>query len=348
MLIYNFGTQLLIQAARLINGLLLVKAEEFTRIPKDPVKPASEKDLAGIDKVVVAQVSSSWARFMDALEIGLLAVRGVGWNYQAKKIPGGKPADYPRFRFVVENLCGAIWRTIAIDLTMSYIRTTPMSDPSPIGRLGITAAPVHLRLFRGVLIFYGSRLAMDLIYSIAASVFVGIGLYNPSDYPPLMGKKRDAYTVRRFWSHTWHQMLRPIAEPPTNYIVHNILHIKKGSYISNYSKVFSAFFVAYVVHAYATHMAGGDQLADWNFFMSQAVAIWVEETIVKIVKGATGFGATKQQQQVGYWIGYLWTIAFVSVSGTFWFEGYANSGAYMLPPFFGVSLVETALAKLGI
>ena len=50
----------------------------------------------------------------------------------------------------------------------------------------------------------------------------------------------------RFWSKTR---------------LHDVLGIKKGTYLPNYGKVFGAFFVAYALHGYGSDMAGGRAIA---------------------------------------------------------------------------------------
>lgn len=129
--------------------------------------------------------------------------------------------------------------------------------------------------------------------------------------------------------------MRAVAEPSVNFFARNVFRIPKGSYLSNYFKVFGAFFVAYAAHGYGTYRANGNHMIDWNFFMSQAVAIWVEETVVKIVKGLN----IPVPPTLATAIGYLWTGMFIAVSSMFWQEGYASFGAFVVPPF-GYSPVE--------
>lgn len=58
-------------------------------------------------------------------------------------------------------------------------------------------------------------------------------------------------------SHTWHQMMRNDSEPPVNFLARKIFHIPPRTYLSNYPKIFGAFFVAYVLHGYGLQIAGG-------------------------------------------------------------------------------------------
>lgn len=130
--------------------------------------------------------------------------------------------------------------------------------------------------------------------------------------------------------------MRNVAEPPVHALA-RALHIPKGSYLSNYFKVFGAFFVAYALHGYGTHLGGGTQGADWNFFMSQAVAIWVEETAVRLFK-RSGLSVRPSLAKL---VGYIWTALFIATSVMLWFEQYATFGAFTNPPF-GFSIVDSS------
>ncbi|KAF3164102.1 hypothetical protein TWF788_001240 [Orbilia oligospora] len=44
----------------------------------------------------------------------------------------------------------------------------------------------------------------------AAAVLVGIS--RPEDWPPVLGPVQEAYSLRRFWAKTWHQLFRNIFE----------------------------------------------------------------------------------------------------------------------------------------
>src|SRR5947208_14916883 len=117
-----------------------------------------------------------------------------------------------------------------------------------------------------------------------------------------MGRCVDGKEARgRFWSKTR---------------LHDVLGIKKGTYLPNYGKVFGAFFVAYALHGYGSDMAGGSHVGDWNYFMSQALAIWVEETVLKLatilrIRPILGDGLARA-------VGYLWTGAFTLYSFMIW------------------------------
>lgn len=122
-----------------------------------------------------------------------------GRRYQVKKVPKGKPAHYPRWKFVSQMLFGAAWRFIAVDIINTYMRSTPLGK-LPIQRR-LAEEPLPFGVFKGFVLFcLAGRFGIDMMYRVCAAFLVGLGLYDPSYFPPLMGRKRDAYTVRGFWS----------------------------------------------------------------------------------------------------------------------------------------------------
>lgn len=72
--LYSGGCQMFTVWVRIMNGLLLQSGHDFTRAP---VK--SGVDTAKTNKEVVVQHKSTWRHLGDAVEIGFMATRGVGW-----------------------------------------------------------------------------------------------------------------------------------------------------------------------------------------------------------------------------------------------------------------------------
>jgi len=99
---------------------------------------------------------------------------------------------------VTENLLAAAWRIVAADAINVYHRRTPLGDLTL--EWDVLTTPLPIRLFRGLLGIFAGRFAIDAAYRIPAAVSVAVGMYDPSDWPPLMGRLGEAYTVRRAWS----------------------------------------------------------------------------------------------------------------------------------------------------
>jgi hypothetical protein len=58
------------------------------------------------------------------------------------------------------------------------------------------------------------------------------------------------------------------------------------------------------MHVYGSILAEGRDTGDWDFFMGQTVATWVEETVLK----AAWALEMPERTRLGRVIGYLWTV----------------------------------------
>lgn len=194
-------------------------------------------------------------------------MRGIGWGFQVKNIPSGKHPGYPRGKFVVESLANAMLYFALADMGAAYIKSTPLGKV-PLTRT-LYDEPFPKGWVIGALIFLVVEWILITLHSLVAAVTVAVHLYEPCDWPPLFGRFGDAYSVRTFWAYSWHQMMRSTAEPMVSYFVHGVLKVKRGTYLSNYGKVFGAFYWAYLMHVYGSILAEGRDTGDWKFFWAR-------------------------------------------------------------------------------
>ena len=274
---------------------------------------------------------------LDALETGFAAIRGVGWEWETDTRTRAPPANYPRGRFIFEHISWIVVEVLMVDAVSVYIRTTPVGKFPSQERL--VDAPLYLGCFRAVLLFLQSRWYMDLLYR--CSAVIGMAIWNPSLFPPLFGSWREAYTVRRFWGYTWHQMMRSLAQYPVNALASG-LRIRRGSYLSNYFKVSGSFFITYAMHGYGTHVAGGNHMSDFWWCFWQVAAIFVEERVIEIGQrlGIKESGAT-------WAAGYAWNALVMALTCRLWIDEGASMGAYAKPPL-GFSPLNVVLVTFGL
>jgi hypothetical protein len=305
---YGYGSQVSAIVGRSVSLLLFMNpGTDFVKVGRSN----GARQAVSEEEALVSDQLPLWKRFLRGLEINI-ALRGIGWRFQVKNIPPGKSPDYPRSKFVVESLANPIWYFAFADLGAAYIKSTPLGKVPLTKTLHDEPFPKGWAI--GAFIFLLTRWALISLYSLFAAVTVGLHLYEPWEWPPLFGRLSDACSVRRFWAHTWHQMMRSTAEPPVNYLLHDVLKMRRGTYLSNYGKVFGAFFWAYLMHVYGSILAGGKDAGDWNFFMGQAVAIWVEETVVRVARVM----GMPEGTRPGRIMGYVWTTAWMSYSLMGW------------------------------
>jgi hypothetical protein len=137
--------------------------------------------------------------------------------------------------------------------------------------------------------------------------------------------------------------MRLIAEPLVRFVVHSLLRIPKGSYASQWSKVFGNLIMAFMDHAHGHLLAGGDLRHDWNIFIARPIATWFKETLRE---QAVAFGLLDagRRSRAGTLLGYLWTGLFQCWNFLYFVEGAirvqdAVPQDVLIEPPFGTSLI---------
>jgi hypothetical protein len=63
-----------------------------------------------------------------------MALRGVGWGFQVKKIPPGKRPCCPRGKFVVESFANTAWYFALAAMGVVHAKSIPLSEV-PVTRI---------------------------------------------------------------------------------------------------------------------------------------------------------------------------------------------------------------------
>jgi len=116
------------------------------------------------------------------------------------------PADSnARRHFVISRVMLSISCLVVFDCTLRYRLRSPSFNPAlhqgvSDGKF-IRAYSSPLRRSWEVLVWTAGTVSeMTLLQSTAAALSVGIGVFEPEDWPPMFGSPAHAYSVRRFWS----------------------------------------------------------------------------------------------------------------------------------------------------
>ncbi|THY16608.1 hypothetical protein D6D01_07666 [Aureobasidium pullulans] len=260
----------------------------------------------------------------------------VARNFQLRNLPPTPARETPRLKFAAKHLVSAAIDLLLVDLSYYHLRHN-----SPIASLPIrplTSQPIPLALFNAWLIYLQARWTMNALHSLLAATTVPLHIFSPSGFPPLFGSFSHAYTMKRFWSHTWHQMMRTLALPYTNALV-RVLRLDPSEKSTYWVKVCSAFFWAWAVHAYGTFIAGGGYTADLYRYVPQVAAFWVEEKVMEVGRkvGLKGRG----------WrvVGFVWVFCFQGATLILWFGPAVRMGAHLKGPL-PWSFVEWVVAKM--
>lgn len=93
-------------------------------------------------------------------------------------------------------------------------------------------------------------------HDILAFLFVGIGLDEPEDWPPLYGSPGQMYTIRRFWGKFWHRLVCRTCLSWGALFSQKILRLRRHGALDRFVTNFTVFFLSGVAHALVTWQIG--------------------------------------------------------------------------------------------
>jgi len=249
-------------------------------------------------------------RFKWALRL-LTSPRAIGWAHEPRHVfPPHPPENQQRWDFLKRQSLSALIYFVIMDSIHTWTLLSP-----PFQRNGISLASgiYPIRLMNTVLFFANIWAYSSFVYTLGSVVVVALHITEPSEWPPLFGRWSDAYTVRRFWGRTWHQMFRRIVSTHGDFVTYKALKLRKGTFLADIVQRYTAFFVSGVIHAAGEYGMFREQFGEksrvFSFFILQATVVTIELEMAKILK--------LKPTPLLRCLGYLWTLT--------WF-------AYTLPP----------------
>ncbi|SJL08398.1 uncharacterized protein ARMOST_11761 [Armillaria ostoyae] len=145
--------------------------------------------------------------------------------------------------------------------------------------------------------------SLTMIHALLSAAMVAFGIWDVETWRPFYGSWSDTYTVRRFWSHTWHQLLRrSITAPGVRFV--SYLSLPKSPNLAWAVKLYTAFFVSGWIHHSSDYVILGYHGGALKFFMSQALCIMIESVVIDLGR-RLGLQAGSHNL---FWriIGYIW------------------------------------------
>jgi len=280
-------------------------------------------------KVPSASFSSPWERIKWALDL-LFSPRGIGWTHEPSRLPLSPfPANTSRVKFIGYQIFTAVKYLLMWDICAIYSRNTPALM---MGGPPLSDQPLLWKLFNMWAWFIPATAALAINHGLLWAVMVGLGFWTDiAQWKPLFGSWKEAYTVRRLWSRTWHQLLRQFLTTPGQKI-RQYLSIPKGSYLSSYTLLYTSFFVAAWIHHAADYMMLGKHGGAPKFFLSQALFITFEDFII-----ALGRRAGAKDSQAWRIFGYAWVQLWFAFSLPWWIQPQISAG--MIQNGMGYSLI---------
>lgn len=133
------------------------------------------------------------------IRLMLPAQRGIGWNWQVKGVPADVDAKLPKWNYVGKQ---AVWSVIyyaqsVVTMTMLGFGMFLREHARPEKTFERTAANTVVGWAGAIWVW--DRLCCA--YCLAAALGVAVGLSDTWEWPPLMGRLGDAWSVRQMWRY---------------------------------------------------------------------------------------------------------------------------------------------------
>jgi hypothetical protein len=198
----------------------------------------------------------------------------------------------PRTWFLAHRLLQCSCSLLINDLFNRYrLNTTPLDYVEErqhlIRRLSsLDIREIIIRAHRTLHGHLGPYLLMTAAHSAASAFAVLILRQSPEEWPPLFGSLKDAYTVRRFYSHFWHRVMRTAYVSNAKALLETISFCLPSLKVNRYTVSFTALGISGVAHsiAYSTSWTCAT-LQPLLYYLRIALAIGVEDLAQSIYKG---------------------------------------------------------------
>ncbi|KAF9499216.1 hypothetical protein BDN71DRAFT_1384396 [Pleurotus eryngii] len=216
----------------------------------------------------------------------LTSPRLIGWTSEPKNssIPP-RPTETSRIRFAIKqtiylalhlltvNILG-----ITLKLSPGFLQRGPGLAGSGWGRRSVDALQYYAMVWTWI----------SISHRIWVLILLSTGRWMPSDLPPMFASLGNAYTLRRFWGQTHHQMLRRVTTSHGSFVSEKLLRLPRHGRLSLCIQLYVAFFISGAIHHWGEYMVmplNGFNLqacGSMKFFLLQAVAIHGEDIMISV------------------------------------------------------------------
>ncbi|KAF9557955.1 hypothetical protein CPC08DRAFT_28012 [Agrocybe pediades] len=179
-------------------------------------------------------------------------------------------------------------------------------------------------------------------YRIMGILSVALGISKPRDWPDMFGSFADAWTLRRLWGKSWHQIFRRPTIVHANFFLRSLGFSQsprtsaERQFVRTFT-LFSVFFLTGLIHYIGDAVWMQNlNLFDKNgpgamhFYMLQPVGILLEDCVSSLFRRltnkepASNLNADRHRHLTGppSWlarvIGYLWVVTWISLTLPLW------------------------------
>ncbi|KAL4265495.1 wax synthase family protein [Pleurotus pulmonarius] len=256
------------------------------------------------DQVGNIEEQPPWARIKWAMAL-LTSQRMIGWSVEPTNVlpPPPQAAKYSRLYFIGEQTIELMLELLIVNiLGIGFAMTPALSPEGP----SLTSCTWLWRSVHVANIVALTRYAISAGHRALSLLLIAFGLEEPAEFRPLCGRWRDAYTLRRFWGRTWHQVLRRTLTSHSRFVALEVLKLKPGTQISTYTQLYIAFILSGFIHFWADFIP----LGRWNpgtmrFFVLQAIGIQCEDIVIALAT-KLGLRPSMLSKLLGYILVWQW------------------------------------------
>ncbi|KAF8990098.1 membrane bound O-acyl transferase family-domain-containing protein [Cyathus striatus] len=298
-----------------IQCILLLDVQKDLRRRKDMKKGTTISD------------ASLKERFKWGLEL-FFSPRGVGWTHQPTSrlrwIPSQLSAS--KFKFILHQL----WRIAIFSFLYEIFKLHSALNPY-LHRGGPSFYEAswgwHMTVLTSRIVTY---VVLSQLQAILSIVFIVLGVSGPRDWPTIHGSWKDAYTVRRFWGRSWHQMFRHMFQTYGKFVSGKLLRLPSDSLITTYVELYTAFVLSGIMHTAGDYRSYGSlhKSGAMRFFFLQAIIITVEDGACWVAK-YLGFRRTTWWLR---YLGYAWVTFWFTWTLPIWMEPMIRTGTVEFLP----------------
>ncbi|POS76288.1 hypothetical protein DHEL01_v205307 [Diaporthe helianthi] len=268
--------------------------------------------------------------------------RRVGTPWQVRNTPSTAGLQtQSRTAFLFSRLAVTIPAYLFVDIMTSLPPPDPAflrPDKAALFRFdSLSVEDIVFRLATTISYWVTTGIVLMVMNNTGAIIGVLSGFCRPVDCPPPFGSFLEAYTVRRFWGISWHQMLRSFLTGHADLLVSRTLpFLPRHSAAYRHTRLAAAFLISGLIH-WRADLAQGVPNAEngaLTFFSLHAAFIVLEDHLGPVFVGLLPL-------RVRQIIGYVWVLAFFAWSAPIYmypgmrlgFDGAAMVPLRMLGPY---------------
>ncbi|KAI6122536.1 hypothetical protein EV401DRAFT_1858788 [Pisolithus croceorrhizus] len=253
--------------------------------------------------------------------------RGIGWSFKSSLIPVD-PRHRTRASFIASRLQWLFSHYLLLEAATLYTRCNPVF----LSEASVTSQGYVLQCLNVAAIPCQLYALLTCVHCTLAVLAVGANLDEPQAWPQPFGHWKNAYTVRKFWGKTWHQMSRHVSA-----------RISKPKEREPWGVTYRRLCYAFMCSAFM-HVCGDVllQFRIWDdfsststsgttavpniigysapYFILQPVGVLVEDAIIELGK-RMGLKESTWARMVGY----VWVWVFTSYSLVFSMDALKNA-----------------------